>query len=247
MTKIFSPLEHFELNIFTYIYLNFYDFSITSALIYLLSLLGFLIFLLLSMKKISLVPNKAQIVWEGLYNFLLTIFKQQINSPRALRWFPLIVTLFFFILIMNYTSLFVYGVSLTGHIIITAILAFSIFISLFIYAILNYGLSFHKFFVPSGVPKVLLDFIILIEIFSFAIRPFSLSIRLFANMLAGHTLLGIFAQFSAFVFSNYIFLFLLPLFLLFAVFLLELAVAAIQAYIFVSLICIYINDILNLH
>jgi F-type H+-transporting ATPase subunit a len=125
--------------------------------------------------------------------------------------------------------------------------SFSLFISLFIIALLNYGKKFFDFFVPSGVPKILLGFIVVIEIFSFAIRPFSLSIRLFANMLAGHTLLGIFAQFAAFVSTHFLLLFFIPIILVFLVFLLEIAVSIIQAYIFVSLVCIYLNDVISLH
>jgi len=120
--------------------------------------------------------------------------------------------LFIYIFILNFSSLFIYGVSLTGHILITAYLAFSIFIGLFLIGLLNHGRLFFNLFKPKGVPKVLLDFIILIEIFSFCIRPFSLSIRLFANMLAGHTLMGIFSQFCSFIIHNFIFIFFLTLY-----------------------------------
>lgn len=245
--NIKSPLEHFELNFFTYFYNYFYDFSISSGNLYLLSLLFFLIFMFLSLKDINIIYSKSQLFFESIYYFLLSIFKQQISSVRALRYFPLIFTLFVYIFLLNFSSLFVYGVSLTGHILVTAYLAFSIFVSLFIMGLLNHGFHFFSFFVPKGVPKILLDFIILIEVFSFLIRPFSLSIRLFANMLAGHTLMGIFAQFCAFIIKNYTLLFFIPFVLVILVFLLEIAVSAIQAYIFTSLVCIYINDIINLH
>lgn len=188
-----------------------------------------------------------QKLFSSLYEILLGIFKQQITSPRALKYFPFVVTLFIYIFLLNFTSLFVYSSSLTGHILITSYLSFSIFISLIIIGFLNYGLHFFNFFIPSDVPKILLDFIILIEVFSFVIRPFSLAIRLFANMLAGHTLLGIFSQFAAYVIHSYLLIFIIPIILVFLVFLLEVAVSAIQAYIFISLVCIYINDVINLH
>lgn len=245
--KIFSPLEHFEINFFTYLYNFYYDLSLNSGTVYLLSVLFFLLFTYFSLTKSTLVRSRSQIFFENLYLVVLAIFKQQISSVRALRFFPLIFTLFLFISLLNFTSLFIYSVSLTGHIIITMALAFSLFIGLLIIGLLNYGVNFFNFFVPKGVPLVLLDFIIVIEVFSFIIRPFSLSIRLFANMLAGHTLMGIFAQFAAYIISNYFLIFFLPLILVFLVFLLEIAVSIIQAYIFVSLICIYLNDVINLH
>ena len=245
--SIFSPLEHFELNYFTLLYNGFYDLSLNSGSIYLLSLFFFLFFIFLSLRKIKVVPTIAQLLFLEVYSFVLSIFKQQITSARALRLFPFIFTLFVYIFILNFTSLFIYGVSLTGHIIITAYLAFGMFISLFFFGFLNHGRRFFNLFKPKGVPKILLDFIILIEIFSFCIRPFSLSIRLFANMLAGHTLMGIFSQFCSFIIHHFIFIFFLPLILVILVFFLEIAVSIIQAYIFTSLVCIYINDVINLH
>lgn len=247
MIKLASPLEHFELNIYTYFYNFFYDLSINSGTIYIVSLVLFLFFFHFCIFFPTLLPVKSQKIFTIFYELLLSIFKQQISSSRALKYYPFIVTLFIYIFLMNFTSLYVFGVSLTGHIMITFYLSFSIFISLVVIGLLNYGFGFFNFFVPRGVPKILLDFIIVIEIFSFAIRPFSLAIRLFANMLAGHTLMGIFSQFASFVTHNYILFFLLPLIIVFLVFVLEVAVSAIQAYIFVSLVCIYINDVIVLH
>lgn len=244
---IFSPLEHFEFQIFTFLYNEYYDFSINSGTLYLLSLVFFLIFFYVILNKARIISFASTFVVENSYNLLLSIFKQQVVSIRALRFFPFIFNLFFFIFILNFSSLFIFGVSLTGHILITAYISFSIFISFFIIGLLNFGLKFFSFFVPSGVPKILLDFIILIEVFSFTIRPFSLAIRLFANMLAGHTLMGIFSKFSAYVIKNYFLFFIIPLILVILVFSLEIAVSLIQAYIFVSLVCIYLNDVCNLH
>ena len=245
--KIFSPLEHFEFQIFTFLYNEYYDFSINSGILYLLSLLLFLFLFYFILSKSKIISFSSTFVVEFTYDLLLSIFKQQVTSIRALRFFPFIFILFFFIFILNFSSLFIFGVSLTGHISITAYISFSIFFSLFFIGILNFGLKFFSFFVPSGVPKILLDFIIIIEIFSFAIRPFSLAIRLFANMLAGHTLMGIFSKFSAFIIKNYFLFFFILLILVVLVFSLEIAVSIIQAYIFVSLVCIYLNDVCNLH
>jgi F-type H+-transporting ATPase subunit a len=247
MFFLLSPLEHFELNYYTHFYFLHYDFSITSALLYLLSLFFFLAFLIFISEYTNLVPNRPQILGENLFLIVLSLFKQQISSVRILRFFPFVFTLFAYIFILNFTSLFVFGVSVTGHIMVTCFFSFSIFIGLIIIGFLNHGFGFFKLFVPQNVPNALLDFLIVIEVFSFLIRPFSLAIRLFANMLAGHTLLGIFAQFGVFVSKKYFFFFFIPLALLLAVFFLEIAVSLIQAYIFVSLVCIYLNDVVILH
>lgn len=244
---VWSPLEHFENNIFGYFYVFGYDFSITNSLFYLLSLFFFFSFFCISGSKFTIFPSYAQIFNENLFFVVLSVFKQQLCSVRALRFFPLIFTLFIYIFLLNFTSLFVFGVSLTGHIMVTLFFSFSFFVAIIIIGFLNHGFDFFKLFVPQNVPNLLLDFLIIIEVFSFIIRPFSLSIRLFANMLAGHTLLGIFSQFGFFIVKNYFILFFLPLFLLFAVFFLEIAVSLIQAYIFVSLVSIYLNDVLMLH
>jgi len=244
---ILSPLEHFELNFITYLYNGLYDFSLTSGAVYLISLLAFFYFFYFSVKKTTLPARTSNILIEDLFTFILSVFKQQISSVRALRFLPLIFSIFAFIFLLNFSSLFVYGVSLTGHILVTTYMSFSIFIGLIVIALLNFGRRFFSFFVPRGVPRALLDFIISIEIFSFIIRPFSLSIRLFANMLAGHTLMGIFSKFASYVIHHHFFFFLLPLVLVILVFTLEVAVALIQAYIFVSLVCIYINVVYKLH
>ena len=216
-------------------------------MLYLLSLIFFMGFLTSIVFKATVVPNRAQIFAEKLYLIVFSIFKQQISSVRMLRFFPIIFTLFVYIFFLNFTSLFIYGVSLTGHIMITCFFSFSFFFSIIIIGVLNHDLQFFKLFVPQNVPKVLLDFLIIIELFSFLIRPFSLAIRLFANMLAGHTLLGIFAQFGVFVAKNYFIFIFIPMFLLLAVFFLEIGVSLIQAYIFTSLVCIYLNDVITLH
>ncbi|HMP27981.1 MAG TPA: F0F1 ATP synthase subunit A [Saprospiraceae bacterium] len=240
-------MEHFEINIFKHIVLFGYDFSITSALLYLLSLSFFLGFFMILSFNLFMKPKNGQVLAEAIYLVILTIFKQQISSVRVMRFFPLLFTIFVYIFILNFTSLFVFGVSVTGHIMVTCFFSFSFFLGVIIIGFLNHGSDFFKLFVPQNVPKVLLDFLVVIEVFSFLIRPFSLSIRLFANMLAGHTLLGIFAQFGAFITKNYYFFIIIPILLLVAVFFLEIAVSLIQAYIFVSLACIYLNDVVILH
>lgn len=171
----------------------------------------------------------------------------QVNSSRALKFFPILMSLFFFIALLNISSLFSNTISVTGHLIITFSIAFVIFLSLIIIAFLNNKGKFVKYFIPSGVPLILKVFLIIIEILSFLIRPFSLSIRLFANMLAGHTLMNIFGSFASYISNKFSIFFVLPFFFCLLIILLEFGVAIIQAYVFIILITIYINDIMTIY
>lgn len=242
-----SPLEHFEINIVSYLYFLRYDFSVNSASLYLLSLIVFLCFFFVAADKAILLFGRAQIALESVFLTIFYMFKEQTSSVRVLRFFPIMFTLFLLIFLLNFSSLFSFGVSLTGHIMVTSFFSFIFFLTIIFIGFLNHDLDFFKLFVPQNVPNFLLDFLIIIEVFSFLIRPFSLSIRLFANMLAGHTLLGIFAQFGAYILKNYFLFIFLPISLLVIIFFLEIAVSIIQAYIFVSLLCIYLNDMVILH
>jgi F-type H+-transporting ATPase subunit a len=140
------------------------------------------------------------------YKFFLNIFKENIVSTRAQRFFPFLYTIFFLIFYSNFLSLFFYDVSSTAHIIITLFLAFSVFFSFFIVAFLNYDLTFVRKFIENDISIFLKILLFFIELISFFIRPFSLSIRLFTNMLSGHILLHIFASFFIFIIKNYAFL-----------------------------------------
>lgn len=206
---------------------------------------SFLVLLFTIFFNYKVIPTKFQIVFENF--FTLGILKQQVNSIRVLRFFPLFLTIVFIIFLLNFTSLSSYNVSLTGHIMITLSYSFIIFLGLIIIGFLNYQLTFLTLFYPKDVPKFLLVFLILIEVLSFCIRPFSLSIRLFANMLAGHALLGIFSSFSNYVLKKYTIFLFIPLIFCFLILVLEFGVAIIQAYVFYILISIYLNDVSELH
>jgi len=160
-----------------------------------------------------------------------------------LKFFPLLYTIFILIFFLNFFSLSPYTSSVSGHIMITLSLSASIFIGLIIIGILNNRSKFFLLFYPSNVPAFLLVFLILIEILSFMIRPLSLAIRLFANMLAGHTLLNIFGAFAYFISNNYIYLFLLSFLFCVLITFLEVGVSIIQSYVFIVLLAIYISDI----
>ena len=244
--KILSPLEHFEQGYFTKLYFYYYDLSLTNLTIYTYLLNFFLILLYFTLTSRHMVFNKFQIALVNLFDFLLNLQKQQNKSFRSLAYFPLIFSIFLFIFFLNFSSLSSYNVSVTGHLVITLNYAISIFFGLIIIAFLTHQLNFFLFFLPKDVPKLLIPFLVIIELLSFLIRPFSLAIRLFANMLAGHTLMGIFGNFSNYITKKYLFLFIIPFFICFAIVVLEFAVALIQTYVFTILITIYLNDILEL-
>lgn len=241
--KTFSPLEHFELNYYSSNHFGSFDISLTTATIYFFFMVLFLLFFYFILNKYAITPTKTQYFLENSYKTILILFLQQINSLRMLKFFPFYFTVLILIFLLNFTSLISYNVSLTGHIMITISYAFLIFIGIIIIGFLNYRLHFLTLFVPQNVPQVLLYFLVIIEVLSFMIRPFSLSIRLFANMLAGHTLLGIFSAFAGYVIKNFSIFFILPIIFCFLILLLEFGVSIIQAYVFFILICIYLNDV----
>ena len=242
-----SPLEHFEINYYTYLVFYYYDFSLTTATIYFFLMNFFLLLLFIIFYHYKVIPTKFQYIFENLVFFILNIFKQQVLSVRALKFFPFYLTIVLIIFFLNFTSLSSYNVFLTGHIMITLALSFIVFFGLIIIGFLNYDIYFLTLFYPKDVPIFLLAFLILIELLSFCIRPFSLSIRLFANMLAGHTLLGIFASFANYVIKKFTIFLIVPLIFCFLILILEFGVAIIQAYVFFILISIYLNDISELH
>lgn len=227
---------------------TYLDFTFTNSSLYLL-VTTLLIFFVLGggLNKATLVPSPWQSVVEFFYEFILGIAKQQ-AGPKGIKYFPLAFLLFVFILFSNLIGLLPLAFTTTAQVIVTLTLALSLNIGLIILGFFNHGLKFLSLFVPVGVPKVLMPLIIVIEVVSYLLRTFSLSIRLFANMMAGHTLLHILSSFSlGFAKTNFFVLSLLPFILVCAVIVLELGIAFLQAYVFVVLFCIYLNDSLNLH
>lgn len=182
-----------------------------------------------------------------LYNFVLQLVRQQVGNLIAVRYFPLILFTFCFILTTNLLGLLPYSFTVTGHIIFTFQIAFSLFLGITIINIFNNQFQFFNLFVPSGIPKPLIPFLVVIEVVSYVIRPFSLSVRLFANMLAGHTLLNIIATFIFSIFKSYSIFVVIPILFIVFIIILEFCIAIIQAYIFSILLCIYINDVYNLN
>jgi len=247
---LFSPLEQFEIVVLRPLKFGWLDISLTNSGLYSLLIgltLGLVVYL--SISKVYLVPGRWQVILESFYIFILDMVKQQAGT-KAFAFFPLFITTFFLILGSNLLGLIPFGFTVTGHIIITFTLALAFNLGFLFLGFVIHKIYFLKLFVPSGVPTLLLPLIVIIEVVSYVIRTFSLSLRLFANMMAGHTLLQILASFIVAFLSlgGLLIIFgIVPFVLVFAVTLLEVAIAFLQAYVFTILLCIYVNDSLNLH
>lgn len=245
--NIFSPIEHFEINYYFYFYIGCFDFSITSVTLYFFLITFFFFLCMIIFYIYKVLPSRFQLIIEEFYIFMLNIFIQQNSSYRTLKNFPFYFTIIIIIFLLNFTSLFSYNISLTGHIIITLTYSLVIFLGLIVIGFLNFRLTFLTLFYPKNVPNFLLIFLIFIEVLSFLIRPLSLAIRLFANMLAGHTLMGIFASFANFILNKVTLVLILPLIFCFLIVILEFGVSLIQTYVFYILITIYLSDVSKLH
>ena len=240
-----NPMSQFEVySIGPKIQIGSFDLSFTnSSLFMVLTVAVISLFFIAATQKKSLVPNKMQLIAEMAFEFVSKMISETAGKD-ARPYFPFILSLFLFALVANLLGMLPYSFTVTSHIIVTFALAFFIFIGVTIVGFAKHGISYLKLFVPSGVPIFLLPLIIVIEVISYLSRPVSLSVRLFANMMAGHTMLKVF---GGFVVSLGILGGWLPLGFAVALTGLELLVAFIQAYVFAILTCIYLNDALNLH
>jgi len=189
-----------------------------------------------------MIPGRFQSVVEMAYEFIAGLIRDNAGK-EGLRFFPLIFTLFMFILMGNMLGLIPTGFTFTSHIIVTFAMALTVWLLITILGFVIHGAHFLHFFVPSGAPKAMLPLLVPIEILSYCVRPISLSVRLFVNMMAGHTMLKVFA---GFITALGIFGFA-PLAVTVALFGFEIAVAFLQAYIFTVLTCIYLHDAIHMH
>ena len=240
-----NPMHQFNVyKIGPEIKINGIDLSFTNASLFMLiSGIFISLFLLLGTKDRKIVPGKFQLISEMLYNFISKMISDTAGK-KAKPYFSFIFSLFIFVLFCNMVGMLPYSFTVTSHIIVTLAFAMFIFIGVTILGFVIHGFKYLKIFVPSGVPMVLLPIIMIIEIISYLSRPVSLSVRLFANMMAGHTMLKVF---GGFVFSLGLVAGWLPLTFSVALTGLEILVAFLQAYVFAILKCIYLNDALNLH
>ncbi len=199
-------------------------------------------FLVGGMNKRAMVPGRWQLMAEITYEFIAGLLRDNVGKAGR-PYFPLVFTLFMFILFGNMLGMLPYSFTFTSHIIVTFGLAITLFLGVTVLGFVKHGIGFCKFFAPAGVPLLLIPLLVPIEIISYLSRPISLSVRLFANMMAGHTLLKVFGGFVI----KMSFFGVLPLAFLVALTGLELLIAFLQAYVFAILTCLYINDALHMH
>ena len=220
------------------------DISFTNASLFMMiSALAVISVFFAGTKRKAIVPTKIQLLTELSYTLVSKMISDTAGS-KAKPYFPFVFSLFMFVLFCNMLGMLPYSFTVTSHIIVTFALAAVIFVGVTIIGFVNHGIGYLKLFIPSGVPVVLLPMIVIIEIISYLARPVSLSVRLFANMMAGHTMLKVF---GGFVISLGIIGGWLPLSFAVALTGLEVLIAFLQAYVFAILTCIYLNDALNLN
>ena len=238
-----NPLHQFTIERIVPLHIGKLDVSFTnSALFMVLAVLLITALVLLTTRNARLVPSRWQSVTELFYETIAKMIDEYVGHGGE-RYFPFVFTLFMFILFGNFLGMIPYSFTFTSHIIVTFAMAAVVFVGVTIIGIARHGLHFLSLFAPAGVPLWLLPLLVPIEMISYFIRPFTLSIRLFANMLAGHTMLAIFGGFAASVGL----LAILPVALDVAILALEVLVAALQAYVFAILTCLYLRDALHLH
>lgn len=243
-----GPLEQFSIQPLVPLHIGRYDLSFSNSALLMVAAAALVTLLMtLSVKRGALVPGRLQSIAELMYEFVDGMVRD--NAGKEARGFtPFVFTLFTFILLGNLLGMIPYSFTFTSHIVVTFALALTVFLMVTILGIALHGFHFFSLFVPHGVPKVLLVLLVPIEILSYLTRPVSLSIRLFANMMAGHTMMAVFAGFAVSMGAALGWAVgVLPLLLVIALTGFEILVAAIQAYVFAILTCLYLRDAIDLH
>jgi len=244
-----DPIHQFEItNYFVFGRVGGVELAFTKSALYMLIAFAIVAWItVVTTSARALVPGRLQGVAEMSYEFIASSL-QSTAGPEGMKFFPLVFTLFMFILTVNVIGLVPYTFAVTAQIIITVSLALLVFLTVIVYGFWKHGFHFLKLFVPSGIPWYILPLVTFIEVLSFLSRPISHSVRLFANILAGHITLKVFAGFvtmlGAFGFLGWLGA-VLPLGLTVALTALELLVAFLQAYVFAILTCIYLNDAIH--
>ena len=240
-----DPMHQFQIIPLIPIEIGGFDLSFTNSSLWMLigAVLSVVMLTIASEKK-SMVPGRLQVAAEGLYNFIENLISENVGGS-AKQYFPLVFTLFVVVLCGNFLGMIPYSFTYTSHLAVTAGLSLLVFFTVLIIGIARHGTHFFSLFVPPGVPLWLLWLVVLIEIVSFLSRPITLSVRLFANMVAGHVLMKVIAGFAimfasmggiAWVAT------LLPVALNIVMIGFEFFIAFIQAYVFAVLTCIYLRD-----
>ncbi|MBT3238584.1 MAG: F0F1 ATP synthase subunit A [Rhodospirillaceae bacterium] len=239
-----NPLEQFTIKTLVPIQLGEVNASLTNAgLFMVLTVAAVTLFLTLGMTRRAAVPGRWQSMAELSYEFIAGMIRDNVGNEGR-RYFPFVFSLFMFILFANLIGMIPYSFTFTSHIAVTFTMAMVVFLGVTVIAIIRHGLHFFSFFLPTGVPMVMAPILVPIEVLSYLSRPISLSIRLFANMMAGHTMIKVFA---GFVIPLGILGGWAPLTVIVALTAFEFLVAFLQAYVFTVLTCLYLNDAIHLH
>jgi F-type H+-transporting ATPase subunit a len=239
-----SPMEQFQIQRIHELHLFGYDVSFTNSSLFMIVALALIVgFLMYATKARALVPSRLQSSAEILYEYIANMVRENLGED-GMKFFPWIFTIFIFILVLNMLGMIPGNFTVTSHIIVTFALAAMVWIIATLIGFYEHGFGYLKLFVPSGVPLWLMPVIIPIELISYFIRPISHSVRLFANMMAGHTMLKVFAGFAV---ALPIWAKIAPVGFMVAFTGLEFLVAFLQALIFTVLTCIYLNDAVNMH
>jgi F-type H+-transporting ATPase subunit a len=244
-----DPIHQFQITkIFSFGRIGGAELAFTNSALFMLIALAVILALTLGATAgRALVPGRMQSIAEISYEFIAQTLRSSAGT-EGMKFFPLVFSLFMFILTVNIIGLIPHAFTVTSHIIVTIALALLVFVTVIAYGFWKNGLHFFKLFVPSGVPIYILPLVTFIEVLSFLSRPVSHSVRLFANMLAGHITLKVFGGFVTMLGALGIVGWLgavLPLGLTVALMALELLVAFLQAYVFAILTCIYLNDAIH--
>jgi F-type H+-transporting ATPase subunit a len=242
-----DPIHQFEIHRLIPINLFGWDVSFTNSSLFMLVAVALIAgFFLVSMRARSLVPTRLQSVTEITYEFVANMLRDAAGR-EGMKYFPLVFTIFIFIFFCNMLGMIPGFFTVTSHVAVTAALAALVFLTVLVVGFAKNGVRFLKLFVPEGVPIIIMPLIVAIEVISFLSRPVSHSVRLFANMLAGHVTLKVFGGFVVMLLGagTYAALAPLPLVMAVAMTALEVLVAFLQAYVFTMLTCMYLNDALH--
>ncbi|HMQ58634.1 MAG TPA: F0F1 ATP synthase subunit A [Rhizobiaceae bacterium] len=243
-----DPIHQFQISKLVDLNIGGLDVSFTNSSLFMVATAAAAsAFLYMTTSNRGMVPSRLQSISEMSYEFVASMLRDAAGT-QGMRFFPLVFSLFMFVLVANLFGMFPYFFTVTSHIIVTFMLAMLVIGTVVVYGFMKHGLGFLNLFVPHGVPGVLVPLVVAIEVISFLSRPISLSVRLFANMLAGHITLKVFAGFivsmSAMGFVGVVGS-ILPLAMTVALTGLEFLVAFLQAYVFAVLTCMYLNDAIH--
>lgn len=248
---LYSPLEQFSIISLIPFHIGNLYFSFTNSSLFLLLTTAFLaiIFYMVTRNGGFLLATRWQSFIEMIYEFVVSLVDSQIGS-KGRKFFPLVFTLFVFLLFANLIGMVPYSFTTTSHLVVTFGLSVSLFIGITIVGFQTHGIHFFSFLLPKGAPLILAPLLVVLELVSYCFRAVSLGVRLFANMMAGHTLVKILSGFAWTMLSMGGLLTIassIPFAIVFALTGLEIGVACLQAYVFTILTCIYLNDAINLH